>query len=161
VFNVNALCDKTHAKSKSRTAPSLIPCFYGQQFDLSFTMGIDATSGSDVVFGSNGDVRNSCTAGKFATLWRVGMINKEIVVQTLNCTPSQYPQILVERFPHVVERVLKLWNSSEAEAYFADLLQPNGRGGGRMDRDGFPEKAWYEIFQLKILYSKAHSKSAK
>jgi hypothetical protein len=89
------------------------------------------------------------------------MINKETVLQTLNCTPNQYPQMLGERFPHVLEKVLKLWNSPEAEAYLADLLQPNGRGGGRMDRDGFPEKAWYEIFQLKVLYSKAQSKAAK
>jgi hypothetical protein len=69
--------------------------------------------------------------------------------------------MLGERFPHILERVIKLWNSPEAEAYFNDLLQPNGRGGGRMDRDGFPETAWYEIFQLKMLYSKAHSKTGK
>jgi hypothetical protein len=87
------------------------------------------------------------------------MINKETVLQTLNCTPNQYPQMLGERFPHVLEKVLKLWNSPEAEAYLADLLQPNGRGGGRMDRDGFPEKAWYEIFQLKVLHSKAHART--
>lgn len=86
------------------------------------------------------------------------MISKEAVLQTLNCTPNQYPQMLGERFPHVLEKVVQLWNSPEAEAYFTDLLQPNGRGGGRMDRDGFPEKAWYEIFQLKMLYTKAHSK---
>ncbi len=87
------------------------------------------------------------------------MINKEMVLQTLNCTPNQYPQMLGERFPHVLEKVLMLWNSPEAEAYLADLLQPNGRGGGRMDRDGFPEKAWYEIFQLKVLNSKAQARA--
>jgi hypothetical protein len=87
------------------------------------------------------------------------MISKETVLQTLNCSPNQYPQMLDERFPHVLERVIKLWNSPEAEAYFTDLLQPNGRGGGRMDRDGFPEKAWYEIFQLKVLHSKTRARA--
>ncbi|MDO8989539.1 MAG: hypothetical protein Q7U91_07870 [Sideroxyarcus sp.] len=87
------------------------------------------------------------------------MISKENVLRTLNCSPNQYPQMLSERFPHILEKVLQLWNSPDGEAYFADLLQPNGRGGGRMDRDGFPEKAWYEIFQLKVLYNKPRLKA--
>ena len=67
------------------------------------------------------------------------MISREIVLQTLNCGPIQYPQMLEDRFPHVLEKIVKLWNSHEAEPYFEDLLQPNGRGGGRFDRDGFPD----------------------
>ncbi|OIR11900.1 hypothetical protein GALL_67570 [mine drainage metagenome] len=82
------------------------------------------------------------------------MISREAVMQTLKCSPYEYPRMLDERFPHVLENILKLWNSPDAEPYFADLLQPNGRGGGRMDRDGFPEQAWEEILQLKLLYDK-------
>ena len=89
------------------------------------------------------------------------MVSRETVLQTLNCSPTQYPQMLEERFPHVLEKIVKLWNSHEAEPYFADLLQPNGRGGGRFDRDGFPEKAWQEIFQLKILYSKPRPRAGR
>ena len=82
------------------------------------------------------------------------MISREAVMQTLKCSPYEYPRMLDERFPHVLENILKLWNSPDAEPYFADLLQPNGRGGGRMDRDGFPEQAWEEILRLKLLYDK-------
>jgi hypothetical protein len=82
------------------------------------------------------------------------MVSREIIQQTLKCTPNQYPAILEEKFPHVLEKIVRLWNSSEAEHYFTDLLQPNGRGGGRFDRDGFPEKAWKEILQLKVLYGR-------
>ena len=82
------------------------------------------------------------------------MISREIVMQTLKCPPQQYPQMLEEKFPHILEKIMKLWNSAEAEDYMVDLLQPNGRGGGRMDRDGFPAQAWQEIFNLKLLYSK-------
>jgi len=89
------------------------------------------------------------------------MISKEVVMQTLRCAPNQYPQILNDKFPHILERIVKLWNSPEAEPYFADLLQPNGRGGGRMDRDGFPERAWQEIFQLKVLYGKPRPKPVR
>lgn len=81
------------------------------------------------------------------------MINRDTVLQTLKCSPSQYPQMLEDRFPHVLEKIVKLWNSpEEGDAYLADLLQPNGRGGGRFDREGFPEKAWQEIFHLNVLH---------
>lgn len=85
------------------------------------------------------------------------MVSKAIVQQTLKCTPDQYPQMLEEKFPHVLEKIVALWNSPDGEAYFADLLQPNGRGGGRMDRDGFPDAAWDEILQLKQLYDESRT----
>lgn len=88
-------------------------------------------------------------------------ISRETVLKTLNCTQNMYPRVLEERFPHVLERIVHLWNSHDAEAYFADLLQPNGRGGGRFDRDGFPENAWNEIFQLLQLYRKPRPKPAR
>jgi hypothetical protein len=83
------------------------------------------------------------------------MISRENVLQTLKCSTSEYPLLLAERFPHILEKIVKLWNSPDGEAYFADLLQPNGRGGGRMDRDGFPDKVWEEILHLKLLYEKS------
>lgn len=80
------------------------------------------------------------------------MISRDAVLQTLKCSPSDYPFMLEEKFPHVLEKILALWNSPEGESYLSDLLQPNGRGGGRFDRDGFPDQAWQEIFNLKALY---------
>jgi len=82
------------------------------------------------------------------------MISRDSVLQTLKCSPNQYPQILEHKFPHILDKLVKLWHTPEAEHYLSDLLQPNGRGGGRMDRDGFPEKAWQEILQLKVLHTK-------
>ncbi len=54
------------------------------------------------------------------------MINRTVVLQTLKCSSNQYPQMLDEKFPHVLEKVVELWNRPEAEPYIADLLQPNG-----------------------------------
>ena len=88
-------------------------------------------------------------------------ISRDLVTQTLKCAPNQYPHTLEARFPHVLERIVQLWNSPEGEAYFTDLLQPNGRGGGRFDRDGFPENAWNEIFQLAQQYRKPRTKPAR
>jgi hypothetical protein len=84
------------------------------------------------------------------------MIKRDVVLQTLKCSPNQYPQTLDERFPHVLENLVRLWNSPDAEDYLADLLQPNGRGGGRFDREGFPDRAWNEIMHLQLLYNKQH-----
>ena len=88
-------------------------------------------------------------------------ISKETVLQTLKCSPDQYPKMLEEKFPHILEEIVKLWNSPEGGAYFTDLLQGNGRGGGRVDRDGFPEKVWQEIYQLAELYRKPRPKPGR
>jgi hypothetical protein len=89
------------------------------------------------------------------------MVSREIVLKTLKCLSNQYPQMLSEKFPHILEKIVKLWNSPEGEDFLNDLLQPNGRGGGRFDRQGFPEKVWWEILRLKELYHKPRSKTAK
>jgi len=80
------------------------------------------------------------------------MINRKDALHTLECSPDQYPQILEEKFPHILKKIAKLWNSPDCGVYLADLLQPNGRGGGRLDREGFPEEVWEEILQLNQLY---------
>ena len=89
------------------------------------------------------------------------MVSRETVLQTLKCLPNQYPQLLNEKFPHILEKIVELWNSPDGEDYFNDLLQPNGRGGGRFDRHGFPEKVWWEIYSLNELYKKPRPKPAK
>lgn len=86
------------------------------------------------------------------------MITKEIVLQTTKCNPEKYPQMLDEKFHHILEKIIELWDTPDADAYFADLLQPDGRGGGRLDRDGFPDQAWQEILHLKLLNVKQHPK---
>jgi hypothetical protein len=79
------------------------------------------------------------------------MFNKEMIMEILDCLPDMYPKTLENRFPHVLSKIIELWNSPHCEAYFTDLLLPNGRGGGRLNRDGFPDDAWQEIFQLNEL----------
>ncbi len=88
------------------------------------------------------------------------MVSRGNVLQTLKCFPNQYPQILEDKFPHVLEKIVQLWNSPDGEAYLADLLHPT-YSGGRFDRSGFPEKAWQEILRLQELYKKPRPKPAK
>lgn len=84
------------------------------------------------------------------------MISRETVLRVVKCSDAHYPKMLESRFPHVLEKIVALWGTPEAATYFADLLQPNGRGGGRFDRGGFPDDAWQEILRLKVLHEKSH-----
>ena len=79
------------------------------------------------------------------------MSNREAVLKLLQCNPNQYPQMLEDKFSHILNKIITLWSSPDGAAYLTDLLQPNVRSGGRMDRDGLPEKVWQEIFQVNVL----------
>lgn len=79
------------------------------------------------------------------------MFNRDDVLQTLKCGTNQYPQMLDERFPHILDTIVKLWDSPDVEHYLSDLLRPNL---GRFDRDGFPDQAWQEILHLQVLHGK-------
>lgn len=81
-------------------------------------------------------------------------------MQTLKCLPDQYPKLLAEKFPHILEKIVLLWNSPDGEAYLADLLHPT-ISGGRFDRSGFPKNVWQEILGLNELYKKPRPKSAR
>lgn len=84
-------------------------------------------------------------------------ISREFVLHKLKCSQGHYPHLLAERFPHVLERIIKLWHSPECVDYINDLLKPNG-SGGRHQREGFPEKAWDEIYMLLLHYEKSSLK---
>jgi len=86
------------------------------------------------------------------------MLKEEVVLQTLKCSKDQYPHLLAKQFPRVLTKIVDLWYSPEFDSFIADLLQGNGRGEGRLDRDGFPELAWQEIFKLAELHQKSLSR---
>lgn len=75
------------------------------------------------------------------------VLSREFVQDKLKCSPNHYPQVIAEKFPHVLDRVVKLWHTSECVDYLNDLMKPNG-SGGRFDREGFPEKVWQELYVL-------------
>lgn len=76
------------------------------------------------------------------------MNKEEVILHLLKNTKGQYPQVLEKRFPHVLKNIIARWDSPDFSTYVADLLQTNGRSGGRTDRDGFPQDAWQEIYRL-------------
>ncbi|MBI4807499.1 MAG: hypothetical protein HY799_00900 [Nitrosomonadales bacterium] len=81
------------------------------------------------------------------------MINREVVLHTLKCSPEHYPKMLDEQFPHILEKIVKLWDTPDAEPYIAKLLRPNAE---RFDREGFPDEVWGEILHLQVLNGRQH-----
>ena len=86
------------------------------------------------------------------------MINEEIIFLTLKCSKDQFPRILQKKFPHVLEKIVEKWRSPDFSVYMADLLQTNGRSGGRLDRDGFPGDAWQELYNLAELHKASRTR---
>ena len=86
------------------------------------------------------------------------MFDKEAAMLKLRCGNDQYPRVLEQKYPHILKKILELWGKPDADIYITDLLQPNGRSGGRLDRDGFPPDAAAEIFRLGTLHRNIFSK---
>jgi len=59
---------------------------------------------------------------------------------------DRYPHKLEARFPHVVERLAKLWGTSELRPFMDTLLIADRPG-----RQGFPPDVATEIFRLEVL----------
>jgi hypothetical protein len=98
----------------------------------------------------------SDNAEMFGREKRYPSISREMVVSKIGCGPNYYPYMLESQYPHVLENVVKLWNSPEGERYLNDLLNPSS-SGGRFERAGFPDKVWDEIYYLLDLYRKYQS----
>ncbi|HZV54152.1 MAG TPA: hypothetical protein VFF82_04360 [Rhodocyclaceae bacterium] len=60
-----------------------------------------------------------------------------------------YPRQLEQQFPHVVEKIVRLWGSPDMEPFFDELLITTRTG-----RQGFPVEAAAEILRLVTVYRK-------
>lgn len=64
-----------------------------------------------------------------------------------------FPDRLATRFPHIVKRILAVWNiPDKAQRYFNILLQKEGNG-----YQGFPLDVYQEIYTLSAFYSQQFS----
>ena len=84
----------------------------------------------------------------------MGQVDKDTALRVLKCG-TDYPQVLHDQFPHVLEKIVSMWGSPGFGAYVTDLLQSSGSSGGRIDRHGFPKAARQEILRLAELHRKA------
>lgn len=72
------------------------------------------------------------------------------LLQILNNRDDKYPHALAERFPHILKKIVALWDKpGSIDAYFAELMVDD-RGG----RAGFPPEVASDIFYLSTLVPK-------
>lgn len=81
----------------------------------------------------------------------------EQLKKLLEGSPEALPHALAERYPRIVERIVRAWSSpQDATALFDDLLVDR-RGG----RQGFPPDVAREIFNLSVAYERTRAQPQK
>lgn len=69
---------------------------------------------------------------------------------------AKYPSYLEAYFPHVFNRLMEVWGTAAAEAYFNELMLSQ-----RANRAGFPPEATAEIWTLHQVYSVTRASAAE
>lgn len=71
------------------------------------------------------------------------------LLKILNNREQNYPHALEQQFPRVFAKIMTLWDSSEIDAYFVDLMVSH-----RHDRQGFPEEVASDIIYLSMVHAR-------
>src|SRR5205085_9255621 len=80
------------------------------------------------------------------------VVNTELM-QYLGDARDKYPHQLQARYPRIVDKIVRLWNTAQLPLYLSDLLI-DSRGA----RQGFPPEIAREIFALSLAYDAIESK---
>lgn len=73
----------------------------------------------------------------------------ETVLQWMRGDDAHYPYALERQFPHVLDKIVRLWHTPDIESYFYELMVDT-RGG---TRQGFPAEVASDIFALHNAYT--------
>jgi hypothetical protein len=80
------------------------------------------------------------------------MMMNENILKVLNTNTEFYPQNLEQKFPHLLERMIKLWNSPQFDAYVNQLMLDKREH----HRQGFPAEVASEILRLSIIHTEQY-----
>ena len=58
-----------------------------------------------------------------------------------------YPQLLEQRFPHILKRIIAYWGKPEMDDYLDSLMAPPQAGA-----KGFPQEAIFEIVEIQAVH---------
>lgn len=79
----------------------------------------------------------------------------EIMLKLVMGKENLYPRELEKQFPRILNKIIELWDTSQMETYFHDLMIDK-RGG----RQGFPAAVATEIFYLSQVYERTRKHGA-
>lgn len=74
------------------------------------------------------------------------------LLQIIGNRPQNYPHTLEKLYPRVLNKIVELWDHSDIDAYFNDLLVSD-----RPDRQGFPPEVASDIMFLSQLHTRLHA----
>jgi len=74
------------------------------------------------------------------------------LLQILSNCDANYPHALEAQFPHILEKIVAMWETPEIDDYFAELTVSR-----RMGRQGFPRAVASEIIYMSMLHSRQHA----
>lgn len=75
----------------------------------------------------------------------------ERLLRILGGDDKHYPRGLEEKYPRILSKIMVLWDKSEINDYFMDLMVP-----ARQDRAGFPPEIAAEIVHLSLVHASSH-----
>ncbi|MBU1235983.1 MAG: hypothetical protein KJ634_05825 [Gammaproteobacteria bacterium] len=76
-------------------------------------------------------------------------IRNSIMAQLGPAYAHAYPKTIERDYPHVLEKITKLWGSLDMEKFFEELMLTQRSG-----RQGFPPDAFGELLALMNIYRK-------
>ena len=74
----------------------------------------------------------------------------EKVLQILNNNAEYYPANLEKKFPHILDKIIIMWDSDEFDTYLNKFMLDKRDHA----RQGFPPEIASEILRLSMLHSK-------
>lgn len=82
----------------------------------------------------------------------------ENVLKVLNNNADFYPHKLEQQFPHILDKIMIMWDSSEFDSYLNKFMLDQRSHA----RQGFPPEVASEILRLSMIHSKQYvSKASK
>lgn len=82
----------------------------------------------------------------------------ENVLKILNNNADFYPHKLEQQFPHILDKIMIMWDSSEFDSYLNKFMLDQRN----LARQGFPPEVASEILRLSMIHSKQYgSKDSK
>ena len=79
----------------------------------------------------------------------------ENILKVLSNKTDFYPHKLEQQFPHILERIIHLWDSQEFDTHLNKLMLDNRE----QRRQGFPPEVASELLRLSILHSEQYVKA--
>jgi len=73
----------------------------------------------------------------------------EKILKILNNREDYYPHKLEKQFPHVLEKIIIMWDSTEFDSYLNKFMLDKREH----PRQGFPPEVGSEILRLSMLHS--------